>query len=224
MVINPRPDGGGFFFTERSPMDVGQEPLECLILDLGNVLAFHDNDKMFAALARLFETNPQTLKSQFDSTFWRRVHTGELPGAALCEAMNHRLNSRVTSLEFAAAWSCHFSLNTPMVERVQSLVGRIKLVLLSNAHDWHFEYLRPLLPILQRFDALVLSYEVHAMKPEPEIYRHALAAAQCPPSRCAFFDDVETYALEARALGIKGRVFRDVSNFNSELKQMGFND
>ena len=45
-------------------------------------------------------------------------------------------------------------------------------------------------PLLERFDALVLSYEVGAVKPEPAIFEAALKAIECRPAECFFADDI----------------------------------
>jgi HAD superfamily hydrolase (TIGR01509 family) len=201
--------------------DSAKAPLECLILDLGNVLVFHDNDKLFRELATVFDIQVGTLKSQFDSAFWKRVNTGELPGDSLRQAMCDSLKKQAGQKEFYAAWNCHFTVNEPMVSRVQHLVKKVRVGLLSNTHDWHFEYLLPRLPILKQFDFQVLSYEVGAMKPDVKIYESALKGAQCAAVNCAFFDDVDSYALAASRMNIRGRVFTDVNHFNMQLQAMG---
>jgi putative hydrolase of the HAD superfamily len=64
-------------------------------------------------------------------------------------------------------------------------------------------------PIVERlgleseFDAVILSFQVRAMKPEPQIYRLALAAIGDPePSRSVFVDDQVDYCDGAAAVGM----------------------
>jgi HAD superfamily hydrolase (TIGR01509 family) len=117
-------------------------------------------------------------------------------------------------------WNCHFTVNQPMVKAVEALEGRFKRVLLSNTHDLHVRFLRERLPLLARFDGLVLSCEVGHVKPEPEIYRRALEVAQCAPREAAFFDDVSAYVEGARAVGIRARVFTTVERFEADLEEL----
>jgi putative hydrolase of the HAD superfamily len=57
------------------------------------------------------------------------------------------------------------------------------------------------------FDRVVLSFEVHAMKPDPAIYRAALEQlAAVQPERAVFVDDQPTYCDGAAAVGLEARL------------------
>lgn len=57
------------------------------------------------------------------------------------------------------------------------------------------------------FDAVILSFEVGTMKPEPEIYRLALQRSDVTdPSRAVFVDDQVRYCDGAAAMGIDTRL------------------
>lgn len=194
--------------------------IDALILDLGNVLAFHDNAKLFRELARAFRTTPEALEERLGGV-WERVNTGGLPGDALRRELVLRLGAELAPAEWLALWNCHFTVNEPMVRLVERLVGRLRLVLLSNTHDQHLAFLRPKLPVLERFEGLVLSYEVGAVKPDPRIYRRALELARVPAGQAAFFDDVQAYADAATALGLHGRQFTTAERFAAQLAELG---
>lgn len=54
------------------------------------------------------------------------------------------------------------------------------------------------------FDAVILSFEVGVMKPDPEIYREALARVGAPdPTRSVFVDDQVRYCDGAAAIGLQ---------------------
>ncbi|MBL8911664.1 MAG: HAD-IA family hydrolase [Archangium sp.] len=196
--------------------------LDALILDLGNVLAFHDNEKLFDEMARAFSTTRDVIKEKVDSSVWDRVNRGGLKGDALRVELVQRLGKEITPDEWLRVWNCHFTINEPMAMTVGFLVGKVKLVLLSNTHDQHFSFLKPQLPVLNDFDALVLSCEVGHVKPEKEIYEKALAAAGTSPWKTAFFDDVKAYAIGATQVGMHGRVFTTVEQFTDDLSKLGF--
>ncbi|MDX2013144.1 MAG: HAD family phosphatase [Myxococcaceae bacterium] len=191
--------------------------IDALILDLGNVLAFHDNEKLFDEMAKAFGTTREAMRARLDGGLWDRVNRGLLPGDALRLELVERLGRTLTPEAWFALWNCHFTLHHEMVRTVEHLVGRVRLVLLSNTHDQHVAWLRPRLPVLERFDGLVLSYEVGHVKPEPAIYERALALAKVPPSRAVFFDDVARYADAATGLGMHGRVFTTEPAFREQL-------
>lgn len=195
--------------------------LDGLLLDLGNVLAFHDNAKLFREMAAAFRTTPEAMRARLDGGLWERVNRGQLPGDALRQELVRRLGHDVSPEAWFELWNCHFTIHEEMVQVVESLVGRVKLVLLSNTHDQHVAWLKPRLPVLERFDGLVLSYEAGAIKPERAIYETALAAAGTAPARTAFFDDVESYARAAGALGLHGRVFTTAARFVEDVRALG---
>ncbi len=193
---------------------------KALLLDLGNVLVFHDNELLFTRMAEAFRTTREQLRARLDAGVWERVNRGQLPGDALRRELCARLGAEVSEDDFFRLWNCHFTVNPKMVTAVEALEGRFTRVLLSNTHDLHVRYLRPLLPVLQRFDALVLSCEVGKVKPEPEIYARALQAAGCGAGEAAFFDDVPAYVEGARAVGIAARVFTTVERFEADLAEL----
>lgn len=196
-------------------------PIQALILDLGNVLAFHDNTKLFAELARAFRTTGDEMKARLDGGLWERVNRGQLPGDALRRELVARLGHSISPAEWIDVWNCHFSINEAMVAHVERLVGRVRLVLLSNTHDQHVAFLEPKLPVLSHFDGLVLSYEVGLIKPERAIYERAIAVTGVPPWRAAFFDDIERYAAAASDAGLHGRVFHSATEFPAQLGALG---
>lgn len=195
--------------------------IDALVLDLGNVLAFHDNERLFANMARAFHTTADAMREQLDDGLWGEVNRGRWPGETLVAELNRRLGGALTNAEWLGVWNSHFTLNTPMVQSVEGLVGRVKLVLLSNTHDQHVAYLRPKLPVLERFDGLVLSYEVGAVKPERVMYEKALALAGTAAERTVFFDDVARYAQGAEQVGMVGRVFTTHEHWVPQLAQLG---
>jgi putative hydrolase of the HAD superfamily len=195
--------------------------LRALLLDLGNVLVFHDNELLFERLAQAFGTTRTEMAARLDGGLWDRVNRGQLPGDALRRELVARLGREVEPTDFFALWNCHFRVHHPMVAAVERLVGRVRLVLLSNTHDQHVAFLRPQLPVLERFEGLVLSCEVGLLKPEPGIYRRALEVAGVAPGEAAFFDDVPRYAEGATALGLHGRVFTSVEAFEADLAALG---
>ncbi|GMU58597.1 MAG: hypothetical protein AMXMBFR34_03600 [Myxococcaceae bacterium] len=195
--------------------------IDALILDLGNVLAFHDNEKLFEAMAKAFRTSRKDLRVRLEGGLWDRVNRGQLPGDALRQELVARLGQEVSPDDWLALWNCHFTIHDEMARVVEGLVGKTRLVLLSNTHDQHVAWLRPRLPVLEKFDALVLSCEVGAVKPERAIYQRAVDAAQVPAHRAVFFDDVARYAEAAIEAGLQGRVFTTVPHFLDDLRELG---
>jgi FMN phosphatase YigB (HAD superfamily) len=196
--------------------------LDAIVLDLGNVLAFHDNQKLMANLAQTFHTEAALVEHAFEAGLWDPINRGHFAGDLLRIEFTKRFRHDVDSRVWNEVWNSHFTINEPMAAVVSFLVGQVKLVLLSNTHHQHFEHLRQRLPVLKQFDGLVLSYEVGALKPERAIYKKALSATGAAPWKTVFFDDVKAYAAAATQVGMHGRVFTTVEQFTEDLAKLGF--
>jgi putative hydrolase of the HAD superfamily len=194
--------------------------IDAVLLDLGNVLVFHDDLELFARIAAFGAVTAAGARDAL-APLWQRFHVGELAGDALRSAVCGIAGRELGEREFLALWNSHFRIHDEVLPLVEGLLGRVKLLLLSNTEAFHFEHLRPRLPILSRFDGLVVSHEVGLAKPDPEIFREALRRAGTRPEATAYFDDVPRYVEASRALGIEGRVFSDAAAFRRDLRELG---
>jgi HAD superfamily hydrolase (TIGR01509 family) len=122
---------------------------------------------------------------------------------------------------FFAVWTCYFRIHQEVLPMVDDLVSRAKVALISNTNEMQWRFLRPQLPVLERFSSLVLSYELGLAKPDPEIFRTALRRVGRPAEACAFFDDIPGFADAASALGMHGQVFTTAANFRVQLARLG---
>jgi putative hydrolase of the HAD superfamily len=196
-------------------------PPRAIILDLGNVLVFHDNALLFLRLGQRAGLPPQEVAQRLTGAGWTAANRGLLDAEGIRRDVCGALGMELPMEEFAPLWSSHFTVHTAVLPRVEALVGRVKLLLLSNTNALHVAYLRPQLPLLQRFDAVLMSCEVGHVKPEPAFYQLALERAGCAPHEAAFFDDLPEFVEAANALGIRGHVFTDAPTFDAQLKALG---
>ena len=201
-------------------MASARAPIEAVLLDLGNVLVFHDDAKLFGRIAAHGALTPDAVRAAL-APLWRRFHLGELAGAALRDAVCGIAGRALSERDFLELWNCHFRVHDEVLPLVERLVGRVKLLLLSNTEAFHFAHVRPQLAILERFDSWVLSHEVRLAKPDPAIFHEALRRAGTRPERTAYFDDLPRYVDAACALGIEARVFSDAPRFQADLDDLG---
>jgi FMN phosphatase YigB (HAD superfamily) len=194
--------------------------VDAVVLDLGNVLVFHDDAVLFQELATRGGTTAEAVRSALKAV-WEPCNRGHLSGAELRRAVTGPVGFDVDDRTFFELWSCHFRFHTEVLPLVEGLLGRVKVLLLSNTNATHLDWIRPRLPILERFDSLVLSYELGLAKPDPAIFAEALRRAGTTPERTAFFDDVAAYVQAASALGIRGHVFTDAPTFRRQLAALG---
>jgi len=69
------------------------------------------------------------------------------------------------------------------------------------------------------FDDIVLSYEVHMVKPSPEIYHLAARNLGVEPDECVFVDDSQRNVDGAEAVGMKGIVYKNFDEFLPEISK-----
>ena len=106
---------------------------------------------------------------------------------------------------------------------MEALLGRVKVLLLSNTNAIHFQMVRENYALLRHFDEYVLSYQVGALKPSPRIYEEAIARARCEPAECFFTDDIAEYVTAARTAGIDAVQFESAAQIERELRRRGVN-
>lgn len=112
----------------------------------------------------------------------------------------------LASLEFEIAATAPFVYpdTLPTVHALQSRGTRVALISNCSAST------RPVVERLgldAAFDAVILSFEVGARKPQPAIYEAALAAlGDVAPADAVFVDDQAPYCDGARLLGIETRL------------------
>ncbi|MCR4655164.1 MAG: HAD family phosphatase [Lachnospiraceae bacterium] len=77
-----------------------------------------------------------------------------------------------------------------------------KIFILSNYSKFLFEKHTEPIPFMNTLDGMVISYEVHMLKPESGIYEHLLKKYSLVPEECLFFDDRLENVEAAEKMGI----------------------
>lgn len=74
--------------------------------------------------------------------------------------------------------------------------------------------------IFKLLDGYIISSEEKVIKPEPEIYQRLFDKFNLHPKECIFTDDRAINIEGGEQLGMKGIVFKDVRQYEKELRQM----
>lgn len=88
-------------------------------------------------------------------------------------------------------------------EILQRLKKNYRLALLSNTNAMHIEFLRKQTSLLDYFDQLFLSYEMHLLKPDPAIFKQVAKQLVIEPTKILFFDDSKINVEAALKAGFK---------------------
>jgi FMN phosphatase YigB (HAD superfamily) len=74
---------------------------------------------------------------------------------------------------------------------------------------------------LSKADGKIISYQVQAIKPEPDIYQILLNTYNLNPEECLFIDDKEENIIAANNLGIDGIICKDHKYLENKLIKKG---
>jgi putative hydrolase of the HAD superfamily len=193
--------------------------IRTIILDLGNVIIPFDFEKGYAALAGRCPYPASEIRKRIASTdLVPRFESGQIEPEDFVRDLSELLGLSVGFEEFCALWSSIFYTESLIPESmITALKNRYRLLLLSNTNALHFRMLRDTFPLFSHFDEYILSYEVGAMKPAPEIYGRAIAAAKCRADECFFTDDIQAYVDGAVKAGIDAVQFRSLDRLKEDL-------
>ena len=156
------------------------------------------------------------------SDLFVRFEKGEIEPCHFVEQFCELFDCRLDYEHFCQLWGIIFLPLTLIDESLlAALANNYKLLSLSNTNAIHFTLVMREYPILGHLHGHVLSYEVGALKPAPEIYRVAVARAGCRAEECLFIDDIVENIEGARREGLDGIVFRNAEQLKRDLALRG---
>lgn len=96
----------------------------------------------------------------------------------------------------------------PLLAYAKSLKDRYKIAILSNANVGTLQrkFTQEQLGI---FDVVIVSAEVHVMKPDPAIYALTADKLGVKPEECVFLDDIPEYCQGAENVGMKSICYKN---------------
>jgi glucose-1-phosphatase len=196
---------------------------KAILFDLGRVLVHFDFQRGYRALEGLCPYSAAEIPKRLAPTgLVERFETGLIEPREFVDQMSKILDLNVEYDRFSEIWSCIFTHELLPESMLEGLARRYRLVLLSNTNALHFEMIRVAYAhLLRHFHDLVLSYEVRAMKPRPEIFQAAVDRAQCRPEECFYTDDIAAYIAGARQLGIDAVQFESREQIQQEMRARG---
>jgi putative hydrolase of the HAD superfamily len=191
---------------------------KAVIFDLGKVLIHFDFKRGYQALEGLCPYPAAEIPKRIGSSdLVERFETGMVEPRDFVAQLSRILDLNVDYDGFCTIWNSIFT--DPLIPEamLEGLAARYRLLLLSNTNAIHFEAIRRNYPLLRHFHALILSYEVKAMKPQAAIFEKAVELAGCRPEECFYTDDIAAYVEAARALGIDAVQFHSAAQIQEEL-------
>ena len=193
-----------------------------LIFDLGKVIVDFDIDLACAQVAAVAGTTAKHVKTfLYQDGLEHRFESGDIDFEQL-----HGLFQTQMGRDFSLAKLRHACAN--MFSPIQDSIAlmrflqeskQVPLILLSNTNHVHWEFICEQYGIHHFFDAHILSFRERSMKPDPKIYRAAIAAAGCAAEECFFADDLAANVAGAKTVGIDAVLFTSVAQLRADLRE-----
>ncbi len=200
-----------------------------LFCDLGNVILPFDFEPAMKKLAALAGKSVDQVREVFFQPYFQdQYERGEINSQEFLDSVRRSLGlgnrgqAPISDADLALIWNDIFTENWPMIQWLESVLGRFPIWGISNTNALHFSYIKGRYPIVDRLDGWVLSCEVGYRKPDLEIFRVALRRAGVQANEAFFVDDMEVHVQAARSLGIQAAVFRGVPPLAGILKELGY--
>ncbi len=197
--------------------------IKTVAFDLGNVIVFFSFAKAIEQISTCTGLSPDQIQHLLIHQNLRDLYES---GSINCNQLYGEF-TRISPKTFTFQQLFHaisdiFTPNSTIFPIIEALKAKgTRLILLSNTSKAHIDYILPNYPILDLFDAKVLSFEVKASKPHPQIFQAALSAAQCEPHECFYVDDIPHYVDAARKHGIDAEVFTNTAALRHQLSVRG---
>ncbi len=191
-----------------------------IIFDLGNVLL---NFKPRQFLLRFTQDRAriETFVSKIIGTeTWLKMDRGII---SQDEALDFFLKNYPEEADLLIPFFEHcWEMLTPIQENV-SLLPKLKqndykLYVLSNFIREAFIFVKNKYDFFEIFDGIVLSFKIHYIKPEKEIYQFLINKYNLIPNESLFIDDSPECVKTAASLGIKGILYHEKLNLLNEFK------
>ena len=200
--------------------------IKAIIFDLGGVVIDLDFSNFYNKIISQSPINkPQT---PIMLEFFRQsdiYHQGKMTNAEFYQLECDLLQvCALDQVDFYNAFNSIISgFNHQVVELIKKIRDKneFKLIALSNINSSHWDYLLSKnWGFIEHFDELLLSHEIHLIKPQPKIFELVIQKASCKPEEIVFIDDGLNNIRSAQDFGIIGIKFTTFEELTIEFKKL----
>jgi len=149
--------------------------------------------------------------------FHRDFERGKISESEFVSRMLQIIDHKIDAETFKKYYADIFRLDEAVIALLPVLKKNYKLFLLSNTDPIHQKYGWQKYQFLKYFDELILSHEVHSVKPEEKIYREVEKASGFSSEEHFYIDDIQEYVDAAIKLGWDAVQFVDYQKLVDDL-------
>lgn len=182
-----------------------------VILDMGNVLLDYNPDIILDKITNNIKEKQILKKELFEGPEWIQGDLGYITNEEKYLSIKQRINESLHE----KLRLCVYNWDICMVpiKDAKEFCKFIKdkgygIYILSNASSDFYKYF-PKHFELKFFDGIIVSSDIHIIKPDIEIYLHLLNKYNLKPSECLFIDDRADNLRGAEKVGMKTYLFKN---------------
>ncbi len=181
-----------------------------IIFDMGNVLLTYDPEVCLKKIVEKEEDRVLIRRELFEGPEWVQGDLGHITDEERFNGVSKRVPERLH--EELRRCTVEWDMCMYPVPQAREFCNYLKkrgfgIYVLSNASSSFYNYFPRFAPF-DYFDGIVVSCDVHIIKPDIRIYQHLLKKYNLRADESFFIDDVEANIEGARKAGIDGAVFK----------------
>lgn len=176
-----------------------------LIFDIGNVLLEYRWLDMMLDHGLSREESLLLADNMFGDPLWDELDLGNKSLDDIIAEYGRKYPGRAREIDWFLRHGEYMHVKCPDVwRRVHELRGKgYRIYLLSNYSEDLFRKHTSGASFMNDIDGMIISYQVHYVKPDIRIYRALLDRYNLKPEECIFYDDREANTKGARHAGIE---------------------
>ncbi|MEU8080340.1 HAD-IA family hydrolase [Catellatospora citrea] len=192
-----------------------------IVFDLGGVVCRYRPELRLQELSRISGRTAEDIhRILYGSGFVGETELGQWNAEDIVSEIGARLGRPVDRSELESAWLASFPVDEEVLELVGRAAERHRTAILTNNDLLLREALLRARPDFGgRFNDIVFSAEIQAVKPAAESFRKALSIMNAEPSRVLFIDDSDTNVAGALRAGIPAVRYQRTEQLAGELER-----
>lgn len=184
-----------------------------IVFDFGGVIVDLKKEACIAAFDEIgFDIRPH-LGTFYQGGVFRLLENGDIDCPAFFDAIREEAGRPLSDAQITKAWEAYLTgIPTERLALIRKIRQHYPTYVLSNTNPIHWEQgVRDFFPqegggIETYFDHLFLSYELHQLKPNRDIYETVIRTIGGEAHDILFLDDSEENCQAAREAGLQSRI------------------
>ncbi len=194
--------------------------INTFIFDIGNVMIKCGSIYLLKDWLNLSDTKSQELLSTALHPSWiAELDLGKPFDIAVKERIKCYPEHKEYILNYANHWDKTIdSIDDKTIEIINNLISNnYKIYALSNWPAEKYYLLKEMLPILHKFDGVIISGNIGIKKPSPKIFDFIIDKYNIQPQCSIFIDDLDENILSAKKFGFNTHKYNNSENLHNYL-------